>query len=150
MDSLVNCQEENKECCIFVQKEIMNDRVKYWVDLSDYDYETAEAMLVSGRYLYVGFMCHSTIEKILKASFSLKNQESAPYSHSLSYLAKKAGVYDHFPVEFKDFLDVLEPLNIEARYPSHKEKLIQSLTRLKCEELLINTRELHQWIKARL
>jgi hypothetical protein len=25
--------------------------------------ETADAMLLTGRYLYVGFMCHQTIEK---------------------------------------------------------------------------------------
>ncbi|GAB1450544.1 hypothetical protein MASR2M47_06000 [Draconibacterium sp.] len=48
----------------------MNDKVKYWLELSEYDFETAEAMLSSKRYLYVGFMCHQTIEKILKAYFT--------------------------------------------------------------------------------
>lgn len=128
----------------------MNDRVNYWVDLSDYDYETAEAMLLSGRFLYVGFMCHQTIEKILKACFNSNSQESAPYTHSLSFLAKKTNVYNDFSDEFKDFLDVLGPLNIEARYQSHKEKLMKSLTKSKCEELLKNTKELQLWIKARL
>ena len=45
----------------------MDDKVIYWVEMSDYDIETADAMLATGRYLYVGFMCHQTIEKILKA-----------------------------------------------------------------------------------
>ncbi len=49
----------------------MNKRIEYWVDLSDYDLETANAMLKSKRYLYVGFMCHLTIEKIFKAYFTL-------------------------------------------------------------------------------
>jgi HEPN domain-containing protein len=44
----------------------LREKVKYWIDLSDYDLETAEAMLSSGRYLYVGFMCHKAIEKIIK------------------------------------------------------------------------------------
>jgi len=65
------------------------DRVTYWTELSDYDYETAEAMLNSSRFLYVGFMCHQTIEKILKAYFNSKYDEPAPYTHSLSLLAKK-------------------------------------------------------------
>jgi len=56
----------------------MNEKVKYWLDLSDYDYTTAVAMQQSGRYLYVGFMCHQTIEKILKAYFNLNNSEPAP------------------------------------------------------------------------
>jgi HEPN domain-containing protein len=47
----------------------MDEKVKYWVDLSDYDYDTAIAMQQSSRYLYVGFMCHQTIEKILKAYY---------------------------------------------------------------------------------
>jgi len=128
----------------------MNEKVKYWLDLSDYDYETAVAMQNSGRYLYVGFMCHQTIEKMLKAYFNSVNEEPAPYTHSLSYLAKKGGVYDSFSDEFKDFIDLLEPLNIESRYPSHKEKLMQGLTKGRCEEILKNTKKLQLWIKAKL
>ena len=33
----------------------MNDKVKYLIELSDYDYDTALAMQQSIRYLYVGF-----------------------------------------------------------------------------------------------
>ena len=128
----------------------MNDTVKYWVDLSDYDYETAVAMLQSRRYLYVGFMCHQTIEKILKAYFSSVNLETVPYTHSLSYIAKKAGIYEDFTEEHKSFLDILEPLNIEARYPSQKERLMRSLSNTVCQELLKNTKELQLWIKKKL
>jgi HEPN domain-containing protein len=128
----------------------MNDKVKYWVELSDYDYDTAIAMQQGSRYLYVGFMCHQTIEKILKAYFNSKSNEPAPYTHSLSYLAKKADVYDSMTEEFKAFIDLLEPLNIEARYPSHKERLMKSLTKERCESILQNTKSLQQWIKERL
>ena len=128
----------------------MNEKVKYWLDLSDYDYDTALAMLQSGRYLYVGFMCHQTIDKILKAYFNLNNSEPAPFTHSLSYIAKKAGIYESFSDEFKDFIDILEPLNIESRYPSHKEKLMKGLTKERCDEILKNTNILQLWIKAKL
>ncbi len=43
--------------------------IQYWVDLSNYDLETADVMLKTKRYLYVGFMAHQTIEKILRAYF---------------------------------------------------------------------------------
>jgi HEPN domain-containing protein len=62
----------------------MNSKINYWIDLSDYDLETAEAMYQSKRYLYVGFMCHQTIEKVFKAYYVRLKAESAPYSHSLS------------------------------------------------------------------
>jgi len=128
----------------------MNEKVRYWIELSDYDYETALAMLQSGRYLYVGFMCHQTIEKILKACFNSKTGEPAPYTHSLSLLAQKATIYDHLPEEFKNFIDILEPLNIEARYPSHKERLMKSLTKERCESILQDTKNLQLWIKEKL
>jgi len=135
----------------FEQKNLkMDDKVTYWTELSDYDLDTAEAMLRSKRYLYVGFMCHQAIEKIFKALYSSKKADSAPYSHSLSYLAKKGDFYDLFSEEQKDFIDQVEPLNIEARYPSHKERLLKSLTEIKCSEILNKTTELQQWIKVKL
>ena len=107
-------------------------------------------MLESKRYLYVGFMCHQSIEKILKAYYTKLKSETAPFSHSLSYLAKKGDFYESFTESQKDFIDQIEPLNIEARYPSHKERLLRSLTKEKCAEILQNTKELQQWIKAKL
>jgi HEPN domain-containing protein len=128
----------------------MNEKTQYWIEISDYDLETAEAMLRSKRYLYVGFMCHQTIEKAFKAYYSELKSETAPYSHSLSYLAKQGGFYDSFMDEQKDFIDQIEPLNIEARYPSHKERLLKSLTEEKCSDILQMTKELQQWIKEKL
>lgn len=93
----------------------MDDKVKYWLELSDYDLDTPIAMLNSKRYLYVGFMCHQSIEKIFKAYYTFNKAESAPYSHSLSFLAKKGGFYEKFTENQKDFIDQVEPLNIEAR-----------------------------------
>ena len=37
------------------------DKVQYWCEVSDYDLETAEAMFRTGRWLYVGFMCHQVM-----------------------------------------------------------------------------------------
>lgn len=49
-----------------------------------------------------------------------------------------------------DFIDELEPLNIEARYPSYKERLMKSLTPDRCKELIKQTDELRIWIKSKL
>ena len=128
----------------------MDNKVKYWIDLSDYDLETAEAMLTSKRYLYVGFMCHQTIEKAFKAYYTKVKSETAPYKHSLSYLASKGDFYDSFTNDQKNFIDQMEPLNIEARYPSHKERLLKSLSDARCTDIIEKTKELQQWIKTRL
>ncbi len=128
----------------------MDDKVKYWIDLSDYDLDTALAMLKSRRYLYVGFMCHQTIEKIFKAYYTKVKRESAPFSHSLSFLAKKGDLYNDFSEQQKDFIDQIEPLNIEARYPSYKERLLKSLNEQKSKEILNETKQLQEWIKTKL
>ena len=128
----------------------MGEKVNYWKDLSDYDLETALAMLKSKRFLYVGFMCHQTIEKIFKAYYSKLTLDVAPFSHSLSYIARKGEFYDIFSEDQQDFIDQLEPLNIETRYPSHKERLLKSLTYEKCKELIEKTQQLQKWIKSKL
>ena len=42
---------------------------RYWASLAEYDLETAGAMLRTARHLYVGFMCHQAVEKMLKAAW---------------------------------------------------------------------------------
>ena len=127
----------------------MNEKVKYWVDLAEYDLETAKAMLDTKRYLYVGFMCHQTIEKGLKAVIA-KAGQFPPKSHNLIELSKKAVLYNVFTDKQKDFVVGLNPLNIESRYPSYVEKISAILTETKCKEILSDTRELLLWIETKL
>ncbi len=129
---------------------LMDDKVIYWVDMSDYDFDTATAMLETKRYLYVGFMCHQVIEKILKAYWSKVNEEPPLKIHSLSRLAEITAIDKDMTEEQLDIIDILEPLNIEARYPSYKERLMKSLTAGRCVELLKRTDELRIWIKSKL
>jgi HEPN domain-containing protein len=75
---------------------------------------------------------------------------TVPFSHSLSFLAKNACLYDYFSEEQKDFIDMLEPLNVEARYPTNKDALMKSLTEDRCKSILTKTRELQEWIKQKL
>jgi HEPN domain-containing protein len=128
----------------------MDDKVKYWISLSDYDLETAEAMLQTKRYLYVGFMCHLAVEKILKAYYTKKKSSNAPYTHNLTFLLKESGIYEQLSVEQKDFIQILEPLNIESRYPSYKEKLFESLNIDRCIMIIYSTKEIVNWIKMKL
>ena len=46
-------------------------------------------------------------------------------------------------------LDLLSPLNIEARYPLHKDRLLASLTPERCEAMIKETEELYQWIRKK-
>ncbi|MCK4357802.1 MAG: HEPN domain-containing protein [Candidatus Cloacimonetes bacterium] len=128
----------------------MDKRISYWLEISDYDFETAQAMLKSKRYLYVGFMCHQAVEKILKAYYvSLKNSQPK-FTHRLTYLTESTGLENQLSDAQKLFIDELEPLNIKARYPTYKDKLFKKLSFEKCEVIIKNTKEFCQWIKEKL
>lgn len=128
----------------------MDDKTKYWIDMAEYDFETAKAMLETKRYLYVGFMCHQVIEKMLKAYWSKVTTDPPLKIHALSRLAEKTGIDKDMSEEQLDLIDALEPLNIEARYPSYKERLMKSLNADRCKKLIEQTNELRIWIRSRL
>ncbi|MBI4377822.1 MAG: HEPN domain-containing protein [Nitrospinae bacterium] len=48
----------------------MKKETENWLQMVEYDIKTAECMLETGRYVYVVFMCHLAIEKMLKAIVS--------------------------------------------------------------------------------
>ena len=126
------------------------NKIDYWVDIADYNLKTAEAMLETERFLYVGFMCHQVIEKILKVYFVFVKNEQPPYIHTLDRLAKMTGLIDEFSENQKEFIRRLQPLNIEMKYPVYKEKLLKFLTKEKCEDIITETKEVLKWIKQKL
>jgi HEPN domain-containing protein len=127
-----------------------DEKVTYWIELSEYDLETAVVMLNTGRYLYVGFMCHQVIEKIFKALYSKLREDTPPFSHKLVYLATEGNFYDKFSEEQKGFIDQMEPLNIRTRYPDYKKELAKQLNKEKCLEILEKTKSLQLWMKEQL
>ncbi|MCL1858628.1 MAG: HEPN domain-containing protein [Oscillospiraceae bacterium] len=130
----------------------MDERIDYWLDLAEYDMETAKAMLQTDRYLYVGFMCHQVVEKGLKAIIAgdCIDGDIPPKIHHLMKLAKNADLSNKLNEKQKDFIRELNPLNIEARYPEYKQKLSTMLTKNKCQELIKKTEEFLCWIKKQL
>jgi HEPN domain-containing protein len=130
----------------------LNDKVKYWFDLADYDIESAKVMLKGGRYIYVGFMCHQTIEKALKGIIArdCAEDEIPPKTHNLVRLSDVSGLTEKMTFEQSDLVEKMNPLNIEARYPDYKNRIAETLTNEYCKELLKKTEELLCWIKQQL
>lgn len=60
-----------------------------WILQSDYDYETAEAMFSTARYVHAVFMCHLSIEKVIKSQYVKRLNKVAPKSHNLVWLAEE-------------------------------------------------------------
>ena len=129
-----------------------NENVAYWFDLADYDVASAKVMLDGGKYLYVGFMCHQTIEKALKAVIArdCAEGEIPPKIHHLQRLAENANLFVKMTEEQKNLIAQLNPLNIEARYPEYKDRIAEDLTHDVCQKLTTDTEGLLCWIKQQL
>lgn len=125
-------------------------KVKYWLELADYDIETAEVMYNGGRWLYVGFMCHQVIEKTIRAYWSKIKPDEVPFIHNLLKLAQSCGLVSKISSEQLRFIAELMPMNIEARYPSYKEELAKKLTPEYCRTIIDKTKELKLWIEKQL
>lgn len=126
------------------------EKVQYWLDIADYDLDTAEAMYQTGRWLYVAFMCHQVIEKTLKAYWCATLDDDPPYTHNHKRLADGCGLYQQTSTEQRDFIETITNYNIEARYPEDKDALSRTLTKEFCRQIIDETKLLQQWIKDRL
>ena len=123
----------------------MKKTTKNWIDTANYDLKTAKAMLTSGRYIYVVFMCHLSLEKMIKAILSSEIKELPPKSHSLLYLAQKASI--EFPDDLQEFIDQLDNVSIATRYPEDLNRMSKEFTELKSEEVFNFTRRTLRWLR---
>jgi HEPN domain-containing protein len=128
----------------------IDEKIGYWLDLAEDDFITAEIILKSKRYLHFGFLCHLSVEKLLKAYFWKNNSLEPPYTHSLLILSSKSGLNKNLDEKFKKLIYKLMPLNIEARYPTNKQEIYKLLSPDYCQEIFIETKEFFEWIKTLL
>lgn len=126
----------------------MQDSVAEWIEISDYDLATAEAMLDSGRYLYVLFCCQQAIEKRLKALIVKRTQQMPARTHDLLRLASDAKIELSSEQEF--FLRRLGQYYIETRYPEELWELAKRAGRDLAESYLTKTQEAIAWFDQTL
>jgi HEPN domain-containing protein len=116
-----------------------------WFFQADYDYETAEVMFSSGRYVYAIFMCHLALEKILKGLFIKKLDETPLKNHNLLYFIEILRI--KLSEEQLKFLFSLNKASIPTRYPDDLRALFKVYTKTKTKEILNNTKDLMIWLK---
>ncbi|MFH0866104.1 MAG: HEPN domain-containing protein [Bacteroidota bacterium] len=122
-----------------------NKQVKEWFIQSDYDLETAAAMLKTERFVYCVFMCHLTLEKALKGLIVKKFDKVPSKIHNLIFLADELDL--KLTEEQLKFIYKLNAHSITTRYPEELKKLIKVYNFEITEQILTNTKEIHQWIK---
>lgn len=115
-----------------------------WIQRSEYDIETAEAMLKTGRYLYVAFCCQQSVEKRLKAIIADKTGKIPPRIHNLVRLAQLADI-EPSQVAAK-LLRQLNLYYIEGRYPEEMSKLADQIDRDLAGRILKDAKECLSWL----
>jgi HEPN domain-containing protein len=125
----------------------IDEKIQYWLEIALDDLDSAKIMLKKKKYLQSGFYCHQTIEKAMKGYFCLYKNDDPPYTHNLLKLAEEAGLNDTLSDDWKKHIDLLMPLNIEARYPDEKREILKRLDADKAKEIYKKTKELARWIQ---
>lgn len=115
-----------------------------WAEQAHYDLKTAQAMMESGRYLYVLFCCQQSVEKMLKALIAQRTQEFPPRLHHLIRLADAAGI--KLEEDMADFLRELSAYYIQTRYPEEIADLSSQIKKSAAQEILIKTEEVILWL----
>lgn len=124
------------------------EKVEHWLDIAEYDLETAAAMQSAGRYLYTVFMCQQAVEKLLKAIHIQQKGEEAPRTHNLIYLFGLVNLPQR--AEYLQTMTNLNTYYVEGRYPAYKQKLSQMLDNKTAETFLNETQEIFKWLKSQL
>jgi len=116
-----------------------------WIALTDYDLETARHMLMTGRYLYVIFLCHLALEKLLKAHVAEVTQTLPIKTHDLIYLVKKCELV--LSQNHLDFIGKINTASIPTRYPDDLQRSLKDYPESVARDYLNQTTELIQWLK---
>ena len=126
----------------------MNKEVENWRRSSHYDFEAAGGMLSTGHYVYVVFLCHLAIEKMLKAVIAQQIRKAPPKTHNLRLLLDKAQLRP--PNDMLTFISELTEASVATRYPLDFQAASESYTQEVAQNCLDRTRKVLEWIETSL
>ena len=121
-----------------------HEKVNYWITSAENDWRVVEHLFEKEDYSYSLFFGHLTSEKLLKALFVSKFDESPPFTHRLTYLADIAEL--KINSEQLELLEIITDFNLEARYPDEKLSFYKRCTREFTESNLEKIKEMREWL----
>lgn len=121
--------------------------IQHWVKGSDYDWKTAQDLFKSKNYPYCLFMCHLSVEKILKGLIVKETKDHAPFTHNLVYLAGRLSF--EFSKERIQLLEEMNDFNLEARYPDEQMAFYKKADRAFAKRYREAAQGLRGWLKKK-
>ncbi len=118
--------------------------IQYWLESAKDDWKVSNHLFETSDYPYSLFFGHLTIEKILKAIYVDRLNESPPYTHRLVYLAEKTSL--NLTAEQLELLETITDFNMEARYPDEKFSFKKRCTKDFTEKYLKDIQVIREWL----
>ena len=124
------------------------EKYTYWLELAQYDLDTAQTMYAGGRWFYVAFMCQQSLEKLCKGLFNFYIDDNVPRVHNIgSVLARvEASLSSAVKPEVYDLADTLSGLYLQNRYPDFSSPSNMNINKSIAEDLLKKTKEAFAWL----
>jgi HEPN domain-containing protein len=124
-------------------------QINYWLTSSSMDWQTANDIYNSDKnFHYCLFICHLTIEKLLKAIVVQKTDTFPPKSHNLTRLAELAVL--EVTMDQIKLLEELNQFQLDTRYPDEKFSLYNKATKEFTTDRIIKVKELRLWLLNQL
>jgi HEPN domain-containing protein len=124
------------------------EKCVYWLELAQYDLDTASAMFSTGRWFYVIFMCQQAIEKCCKGLYTLYLDDNVPKIHNIKAVFSR--FKDKLPVVISEdtllFFDFLSASYITYRYPDFKHSPNLQTGESEAERIFEKTKEVFSWL----
>lgn len=95
--------------------------------------------------MYVLFMCHLAVEKLLKALYEAQLKKAPPKTHNLIFLTNEVGLA--VPEEHLKTLESLNDISVVTRYPEDIQALVKAFKKDRVEDYLTRTKGLLKWLK---
>ena len=118
------------------------------IEDAQYDLDSAKAMLDSGRLYFVIFMCHLTVEKLLKSYIVEKQGIEPPKIHNLTALAERGGI--SIPQEHRKLVNELDNMGVVTRYPDGRRAISGMLTEQWTADVYERTVKFSEWLRQEL
>jgi HEPN domain-containing protein len=125
-----------------------NELVEYWIKAAELDLPVMESLYANEKYVWSLYLGHLVLEKILKAYYSSRHNQTPPKTHNLVKLCEMSGLTQD--TQTLNLLDEINEFNIEARYPDAKFDLYKRCDKDFTLSYLQKIKELYQWIKSQI
>ena len=124
------------------------EKYAYWLQLAQYDLDTAQAMYAGGRWFYVAFMCQQALEKLCKGLYNFYIDDNVPKAHNIPFILAKIEASLSFTVkpEVYDLMDMLSSLYLSNRYPDFSTPPNIHIDKNTATDLLEKTKEAFTWL----